>query len=487
MPDYPGFLGGDVTAQSSIASGEVLTNFYLERSESGNASTPLAAYPTPGVRAIASATQSPGRGHFSHRGRDFCVIGSQFLEATLSGLTVIGSVAVDQYPATLCTNGDYGDQILISSGNNGYVYTLTTSTLTQVRTGGTRMVAHLDGYGLALDADTSTLYVSDNGDFTVWDPTQFLQRSDAPDPWVALKVPAGSKYAYLLGSETSSALYDAGTSPFPLAPHAAGLLQQGCAAPFSASDVGGVLYWLAQTKDGAGQIVSTAGFDTQVVSSFAVSVSIGALDTISDAIGDGYQELGHTFYLLTFPTGRVTWAYDATEALNLPPAMRWARRMTWNATTSEEDAWRPLFHTYCFGVHLTLDRAGGTLYQLSSDYGTDVDSRPIRRVRRPPSLYSDHALITVPCFELLLETGVALASGQGSDPQVSLRISRDGGKTWGPERTRSAGARGQYDVRLRWWRNGSARRWQPEIIVSDPIPFRLLGAIVELGRNVAAA
>jgi hypothetical protein len=61
---------------------------------------------------------------------------------------------------------------------------------------------------------------------------------------------------------------------------------------------------------------------------------------------------------------------------------------------------------------------------------------------------------------------------------MALRISRNGGKTWGPERTRSAGRQGDYDTRVIWNRNGDARHWVPELVVTDPIPWRVTGASV---------
>lgn len=64
----------------------------------------------------------------------------------------------------------------------------------------------------------------------------------------------------------------------------------------------------------------------------------------------------------------------------------------------------------------------------------------------------------------------------GYDPQVMLRTSNDGGKTWVSERIRSAGKAGEYLKRIRWNRCGSARRRVFEVSVSDPVPWRIVGA-----------
>lgn len=475
---YPSFCGGAYVSQSPIADAEQTINWYVEPMEVPGATTRLALYPTPGVETITTSTSVQGRAHFAQGGREVAVIGANVVEIDSVGAqTSRGTVAIDQYPATICTNGEGGDQLFVTSGNNGYILNLSTNVFTQVRTGATRQGAAIDGYFLALDADTATVYLSDLLDGTTWDPTQFAQRSIQSDPWIALKVL--DRFVWLLGSETSEVWYNAGTFPFPFAPHPSGLVDYGTAAAFSPEVVGGTLIWLGATADGVGPVLRAAGFSPDIISTFPLSVAFSAYDTLVDAIGDTYQELGHTFYLLTFPTANATWAYDATTSMELPPALRWAERGTWISESNRYDAWRPLFHAFAFNEHRMLDRETGALYRMRADLGFDADSRPIRRLRRAPAIFAENQRLFVASFELFLEPGLGLASGQGSDPQVAFRHSQNGGKTWSSERLRSAGAIGAYGTRTQWTRCGSGRRWTPEIVVTDPVPFRILGASVD--------
>lgn len=479
MPAYQGFIGGSDVTQSALANGERTINWYVERAQSPGATHQFSLYPSPGVASIVSAVESPGRAHVFEDGREFAVIGGTFYELDLDGnLTSRGTVAVDSHPATISTNGDGGGQLFLTSGNNGYVFTLSSNVFAQVRTGATTMGAHLDGYFLALDAATSTLFLSDLLDGTTWDPTQFAQRSIGSDPWVSMKVLG--RYIWLFGEKTTEVWYNAGAFPFPFAPHPSGLVPFGIVAPFSATVVSGSLYWLAATAHGAGHVVQTQGFSPTVISTFGQRVSTDAYAERADAIGDTYEDLGHTFYVLTFPTADATWCYDATEALQLPQSMRWTERGTWISEENRYESWRPLYHAVAFGEHRMLDNATGTIYRMSAALGSDVDSRPIRRVRRPPALYQDGRRVFVPEFSVQVEPGLGLATGQGVDPRMGLRISKDGGKTWGPERYRSAGALGVYDQRMVWHRNGAGRRWMPEIVVSDPVPWRVLGATARI-------
>ena len=61
----------------------------------------------------------------------------------------------------------------------------------------------------------------------------------------------------------------------------------------------------------------------------------------------------------------------------------------------------------------------------------------------------------------------------GRDAQMWVRLSRDGGDTWGPEKWRSMGALGEHDRRATWRAQGLYRRLTIEANVSDPAELPL--------------
>ena len=84
-------------------------------------------------------------------------------------------------------------------------------------------------------------------------------------------------------------------------------------------------------------------------------------------------------------------------------------------------------------------------------------------------------------FELDIESGVGLTSGQGSDPQVMLDWSDDGGFKFGPlQPWRSAGKIGRYKARLRWRRMGRFRERVLRVQISDPVKRAIIAAHAEL-------
>ena len=473
----PGFIFGSYESQAVTADQERTVNWYVEPIEAPGATTTAALYPTPGVTSLATGASNPGRAHFFESDREFAVIGSIFYEIDSIGtLTSRGTVATNTQPATISSNGDGGGELFITSGGNGYYFTLATNTLTQITAldGKATMGGQVDGYFLALDASTSTLYISNLLDGTTWTTgTDYAQRSIAPDPWVAMQV--AGRYIWLLGEQTSEVWYNVGAT-FPFAPHPSGLIRYGCAAPFSVAVADQAVIWLGATRFGDGFVLHSPGFAPRVVSNYAMQRTINDYGTISDAQAYAYSDLGHTFYVLNFPTEDTTWALDLTTGIP-------AERATWIAENNEFIAWRPRWHARAFGEHRTLDAATGNVYRMGSDLLTDVDSRAIRRLRRAPAIQTENERLFYDSFEVDLEPGLGTQSGQGANPQMMMRMSNDGGKTWGPERMRSAGKVGKYTQRVRWDRLGAARRRVFEVSVTDPIPWKLTGAYVKLRQQ----
>lgn len=488
---YPGFIGGSAPSTSAIATSERTVNFYLESIGTEGSQSKVALYPTPGQSAWLTAASSGGvltdvggRGGIWTGSRAFVVIGSGFYEVfTDATITKRGTVAQDSNPAQLTYNGPTGNQLFIASGGNGYVYALGTNTLTLELSAEAHQVAMIDEYFLALNQTTGKLRLSNLNDGTTWDPTQFALRSAQPDPWVALAV--NPPDIWLIGNNTGDVWYDAGTSPFPLAARSGLNITFGIIAPFSLQVVSGQPIWLASNKEGAGLVVAAQGYTPRPISSVELDTAIAGYartSIITDAEGFSFQLQGHTFYVLSFPSANATWLYDFTNG-------KWTEMGDWNSGKGAYDVSSLRFHLYAFGKHLVGERGTGTLSLLDTSYSTKSDGSVIRRLRRGPVLVNEMKRVPIGRFELALEAGLGLQSGQGSDPVVMGRFSSDGGKTFGNERSCGSGRVGQYRRRVYWSRLGSPRLWVPEVAMTDPVPWRIVDAYLNnqsIGQRAAA-
>jgi hypothetical protein len=134
--------------------------------------------------------------------------------------------------------------------------------------------------------------------------------------------------------------------------------------------------------------------------------------------------------------------------------------------------------TVAFGEVVVGDREDGRLYAYDLDTYTD-DGDAIRRMRQTAHVSQDEKLIRFNSFELQVEPGVGLSSGQGSAPVVLLSWSDDGGHTWSNEHEASLGAKGNYKTRVLWRRLGMGRDRVFRVAMSDPVAVTWLGAEID--------
>jgi hypothetical protein len=83
-------------------------------------------------------------------------------------------------------------------------------------------------------------------------------------------------------------------------------------------------------------------------------------------------------------------------------------------------------------------------------------------------------------FTLDLEPATLTNPLEPTVPQVMMRQSKDGGKTWLSERWTSAGAIGEYFIRLNWHRCGMGRRMVFEVSFTAATPYRITNAYLKI-------
>jgi hypothetical protein len=82
-------------------------------------------------------------------------------------------------------------------------------------------------------------------------------------------------------------------------------------------------------------------------------------------------------------------------------------------------------------------------------------------------------------LQLDCETGVGLIDGQGSDPQIMMRWSNNGGHTWSNEHWVPMGKIGSYGTRAIWRRLGMTTKIRDrvyEVSGTDPVRVYIMGA-----------
>lgn len=524
---FPQFIGGSYESQAVTADQERTVNWFSEHLESPGATAQAALYPTPGVTALDDTTAVTGyaRAHYilpcrgpaitcgasASRpermpatwadGREFMIIGNTLYEGNEDGDLIEWASAVSgpdnafeastnptasRAPCTIQGGLDTSGRVFITANQHGYYFSAMGSTVLKIAAldGLATMGGFMDGYWLALDGINSTLYISNLLDVTTWDTgIDFAKRNLGADPWRSMKV--YGRYIWLFGEQTTELWVDTGER-FPFAPIPNALINYGIAAPWSAQIVDNALIWLARNESGRICVTRATGVNVETISTHPVELAISGYDDYADAVAWSYADEGHSFYVLDFLESNATWVWDSKTQI-------WHERGTWNPDINSFLSWRPRYHAFAFGEHRVLDSGAGQgygagnpsgLYRMGSELPLDMAGAGIRRVRRAPAISAENKRIFYSLFELDVEPGLG-TSGQGEDPQVMLRLSNDGGKTWGTEMLRGAGKTGEFFKRVRWNRLGSGRRRVFEVSVSDPIPWRLTGAYLKTNGPLA--
>lgn len=472
-----GFIGPTYTTQSVSAGSQRLVNCYVEVGESAGEPDRVVYYGAPGRTRFATLPDAPYRAGCFQDNRLTAVVGGTYVEVFSDGTaSIVGSVALDGQPGTISSNGALaGHQRFIVAGGRGYIHDLNANTLAQVTVAGfpanAVMGEFFDQYFLVLA--NGAFQISSLSDGTAWNGSDKAQRTGHADTLISFLV--RPPHLFLFGTQSTEVWYNSGAASFPFAPVTGTQINQGIGAIWSAAVCDSSVLWLATNANGDRTVLRADQFQPTRVSTHAVERALRGCADVSDFRGYAYQEEGHLFYILNSVANAMTWAYD----ISVPAEYAWSERASWNTTTGQFGADRALGHVLAWnGRHIVGD-ATGTLYTQALGIYDDA-GQVLRSLRRSPHLKQDLNRVFVSQLQLDLEVGQGLGSGQGSQPQVMLRISRDGGQTWGSELWQNVGPIGAYTQRAIWNRLGSGRNLVFEIAMTDPVKRAWIDAEIDV-------
>lgn len=472
--NFQNFIGGAYLARSPNFAAETCVNLYIEP---GNPTTksPAMLLGTPGLNLYCTLPAGSVRGLYTaSNGRCFAVGGGTLYEV-LAGNTATarGTLATGSGPVSMSDNGL--ELIVVDGTSAGYLFTLATNAYAAITDDaffGADRVSFFDGYFILNHRATQQIYISGLYAGGVYDGTEFASDEASPDLVVSLEVQR--RELLVLGSRSGQLWFDAGSTDFPFAPIAGTSFTYGCAAAHSLRTLGGTFFWLATDQEGAKSVMTLRGYEPERISTHAVEFAINGYTSIADAIGFVYQEEGHSFYGLSFPTGNATWVYDASTKL-------WHSRADLDPSTGLFTRSRVEHHCAAFGKHLVAGSNDGRVYEQDLDT-YDLAGDALVRERTSPFLHNDRKLLYHSVIEIDFQSGVGLDGGvvPGTEPEAMLQWSETGGQTWSHEHWVTIGAQGQYLARALWRRLGRSRQRIYRVRISDPVKVALIGARIEV-------
>ena len=463
-------LGSSYVARSVNAADARMVNLFPEVIPEGGKEAAFLNR-APGLRLLANMGDGPIRGMWQFGGYGYAVSGEVLYKIdTLWNATPIGTVSGSSGPVSMSDNGT---QMFIACNGPSYIYNSLTLEFKQIDDPdfpGAVTVGYLDGYFVFNEPNSQRLWITQLLDGTSIDPLDFASAEGSPDGLVSVLV--DHREAWLFGTNSIEVWYDAGLPDFPLQRIQGAFNEIGCAAPYSVAKLDNGLFWLGSDARGRGIVYRSNGYTGQRISTHAIEWQIQQYGNLSDAIGYTYQQDGHAFYVLIFPSAQTTWVYDvSTQA--------WHERAGWSNGTFVRH------RSNCQAVFnnevVVGDFENGNIYAFDLDDYADNGQiqKWLRSWRALPSGTNTLKRTAQHSLQVDCESGVGLNTGQGSNPQMMLRWSDDGGHTWSNEHWMPVGKIGEYYRRVIWRRLGMTLKLRDrvyEVSGTDPVKLAIMDA-----------
>jgi hypothetical protein len=471
-------LGSSYVARSVNAADARMVNLFPEIvPEAGK--EPAFLQRAPGLRKLATVGSGPIRGLWALNGFMYVVSSNQLYKVNSSyTATLLGTVAGTSGTVSMADNGT---QIFIACNGPSYIYNATTNVFQQITDPdfpGAVTVGYLDGYFVFNEPNSQRIWVTSLLNGTDIDPLDFASAEGSPDGVVGIII--DHRELWVFGTNSVEVWYNAATQGFPLERIQGAFNELGCAAPYSIAKIDNGIFWLGKDARGQGIVYRANGYTGQRISTHAIEWHIQQYGNLSDTIGYTYQQDGHSFYVMVFPSADTTWVFDISTGA-------WHERagFTNGAFTRHRGNCQVFFNNNV----VVGDYQNGNVYAFDLDvYADDTNIQKwLRSWRALPTGQNNLKRSAHHSLQLDCETGVGLNLGQGNDPAVMLRWSDDGGHTWSNEHWASMGKIGEFYRRVFWRRLGMTLKIRDrvyEISGTDPVKIAIMGAELQIsGTN----
>jgi hypothetical protein len=452
-------VGQSYERRSKALSVQKTSNLIPSRELTGGGESSLMSWY--GTKAFASIA-GVNRGMTKHDGVLYKVNGSTLYSVDSSGTeTSLGTIS----GSNRCIFASDGTNLIITTGGDGYQLTGTTLTqITDTDFQNGNSCTYLSTY-IWFDGNGGKFQLADSGDPDSIQPNNFATAESSPDD--TIRVFAFKDDGYVFGTNTVEPYYFSGSGNPPVAKIRKGTMNIGLGAVHSVAASEQFCYFLGDDR----RVYRFSALQPQNITSLGVSNQLDDIATLSDAIGFIVRIDGQVFYILNCPSGDKTFAFneDSSAWFNL------------SRGASEQ---RYLAEDYVEIYGKKLVSWGGDIVELDQDTYTDSGTTRIQERVFGPILPSDlgiggsRAIMRRLIFDA--QSGTGLITGQGSDPQILVSASVDGGESWSVEQDVLLGRMGENGIELAFDYTQSFRTLFIRIRMSDPVFLSLFGATLEV-------
>lgn len=446
----------------------------------GDPLTPQALFDASGLTQSTASAGGVDRGARTVKGVPYFVTGNTLYSFDSAGVRTSRGTIEGAGRVSMADNGQF--LVIVVPGGKSYSFDNVANVLTEITDVDFRVsstVVFKDGFFVFSAFDGSVFFNSALNNPLAYDGLDFGTAEINPDKITALHV--NHNELYVIGEETIEVFQNIGGAGFPFQRIGGANIQKGSFSRFSPMEFDNTFVFL-----GGGLNEKTAVWRVSGSSS-AVKISTSAIDhqiqkftqdEIANAFSMVWAEHGNYFIAFTFTSSAIpskTFVFDATTSALAGQAV-WHERQTGVV----DDRWRVNSIIQAFGKLLVGDSKDGRIGVLDPE-ALDEYGNPIFRRKDSQPFFNQGDSMFWADIELLMESGVGLTSGQGSDPQVRMSFSDNGARTFSSEFSRSYGKIGEYTRRTVWRRQGQVVRDRVlRFITTEPVRSNILGLVGNL-------
>lgn len=472
----PTIFGVGIRGRAAAVSAQRRVNCYVEVERFPDRSK-FTLHGLPGLTEFADLGATPIRGmtrlgvniYAAHRGNLYQIRNDGVA-------TDLGNMDTSEGRVQFANNNDY---IMLVDGTSGYSYRLSTSTFAKITDpqfpANPTSVTFLNGRFLVSQRDSEQFDMSALDDPTAYSGTDFDLAYADPDE--LLRVWSHSGVLVMLGPRSLEYWAYVGAADFPFARIAASQYGWGLAAVGSIAPVESYGMALLERREGGLGVCKITGTEPELVTPpdlVHVFDEYQRTSTVVDAVGASFSIAGHAMYQISFPMVPASWMFDTATGV-------WSERKSYSIAN-----YRGLEGIFHNGAMFWGDFSDGKIWKM--DPTVWIEGQDASGSDRPVEfeVISEHIhaplnrLLTLHALQIDMSEGVGEQTGQGLDPQVMLRISRDKGNSYGDELWKPIGKAGEYKNRVRWTRLGQARDFVIKCRITDPVPRVITGEAVEI-------
>ena len=391
-------LGSSYVARSVNAADSRCVNLFPEVVPDGG-KEPAFLQRCPGLRLVATVGNGPIRGLWKFGDYLYVASGGKLYRADGNfAVTELGLIN-GSGPVSMTDNGT---QLFVACNPDAFIYNSSTGAFAQVTDPdfpGAVTVGYLDGYFVFNEPNSQRFWVTSLNDGSAVDPLDFASAEGNPDNIVSLMV--DHREVWLFGNNTIEVWYNAGAADFPLERIQGAFMETGCLAPYSVAKLDNSVFWLGSDARGNGLVYRNNGYNAVRISTHAVEWQIQQYGVLSDAVGYSYQQDGHSFYVLTFPTAQATWVFDVSTGA-------WHERAAWDGVQFRRH--RSNCQANFAGQVLVGDWENGSVYAFDPEVYDDngATQRWLRSWRALPTGQNNLKRTAHHALQLDCESGAAM-------------------------------------------------------------------------------